>query len=176
METCSGSFKSLSYIKVQLTSLSPHSILQLSLSFSQTSPPLSCLHCWSPSSVIGRHWSPSFFLYSLSLQPISPEPISPSSSIQFKPLSLSFSLSLSPLFSIHNSSSYPSFHCSTTVILRLISPPSVRLLDPLCLPASCPVIASVGGLTSSGVRRWSRQKVRKERKERMESKEKAWTE
>lgn len=60
-------------------------------------------------------------------------------------------LSLSPFLCL-NSLLYPSVHCSTTVIPRLISPPSVRLLDPLCLPTSCPVIASVGGLTSLGVR------------------------
>lgn len=73
-------------------------------------------------------------------------------------------------FSIPKSSLYLSFHCLTTVILRLISPPRVRLLDPLCLPASCPVIASVGGLTSSCVRHWNRQKVRIEKKGKTESK------
>lgn len=40
------------------------------------------------------------------------------------------------------------FHSSTTLILRSISPPSVRLLDTLCLPASCLAIASVERLTS----------------------------
>lgn len=91
--------------------------------------------------------------------------------VQSKPFS---TFSLSPLFSCPNCSLCPSFQCSATVILRLISPPSVRLLDPLCLPASCPVIASVGGLTSLSVIHWWRQKVRKEKKDRGESKEKPY--
>lgn len=76
--------------------------------------------------------------------------------IQFLSHLHSIEASFSPNSPYPTPPSISPFPCSTTATQRLISPPSVRMLDPPCLLASCPVIASVGGLTSSSLRYWWR--------------------